>query len=415
MDRERVLRAQSVLIVGGTIEAIGKSLPTPATARVIDGHGTAFLSPGLADMHVHSDTRRDMAVFVANGVTTILNMGGARNGFMTKVRPAVNRGELLGPHVYVAFMVDGTPEYSHFFVTTPAEARATVQLAKTNGYDFIKVYNNLSPECFQALVDAGREQGLPVVGHGVSRVGLERQLAAGQLLVAHTEEYIYTVFFPPGSDSGTRTPRLDQIPAAIDFTKRSGAFVTADLNTYATIARQWGKPAVVADFLHRPEVRYLDPDDRIGWSNEDYVKRPGDLEDRLAFLKVFTKALADADVPLVTGTDSPPIPGLIPGYSLHEDLQALEQAGLSRYQVLTAATRTSGELIARAKPNEQRFGTVTAGYRADLILTVGNPLEDLATLEKPLGVMANGRWRDASELQGLLDTVAAKYRAAAEP
>lgn len=415
MDRERVLKDQSVLVTGETIEAIGKNIPAPAEARVIDGHGTAFLSPGLADMHVHSDTRRDMAVYLANGVTTVLNMGGARSNFMTRARPAVNRGELPGPHIYAGFMVDGSPEYSSFFVTTPDEARALVQFAKTNGYDFMKVYNNLSPECFQALIDAGREQGLPVIGHGVSRVGLERQLAAGQLLVAHTEEYIYTVFFPPGSDSGTRPPKLDQIPAAIAFTKRSGAFVTADLITYTTIARQWGKPAVVTDFLKLPEVRYLDPDDRIRWSDDDYVRRPGDIQERLAFLKVFTKAMADAGIPLVTGTDAPTIPGLVPGFSLHQDLRVLEEAGLTRYQVLTTATRTPGELIARAKPTEQRFGTLTPGYRADLILTSGNPLADLSTLEKPLGVMAQGHWRDASELQGLLESVAAKYRAAAEP
>lgn len=415
MDRDHVLRDQSVLVAGDTIKAIGTNIPAPSEARIIDGHETEFLSPGLADMHVHSDNSRDMAVFLANGVTTVLNMGGARNSFITKTRVAVNRGEIPGPHVYAGFMVDGSPEYANFFVTTPAEARALVQLARTNGYDFIKVYNNLSPECFQALIEAGRELGLPVIGHGVSRVGLERQLAAGQLLVAHTEEYIYTVFFAPGSDSGTRTPRLDQIPAAVAFTKRSGAFVTADLITYTTIAHQWGNPAVVDEFLRRPEVRYLDPDDRIRWRYADYASRPGDLQGRLAFLKVFIKAMADADIPLVTGTDTASVPGLTPGFSLHEELHALEQDGLSRYQVLTAATRTPGELIARAKPAEQRFGTITPGYRADLILTTGNPLEDLATLAKPLGVMARGHWRDAQELQGLLDSVAARYRAAAQP
>ena len=69
--------------------------------------------------------------------------------------------------------------------------------------------------------------------------------------------------------------------------------------------------------------------------------------------------------------------------------------------------------MARAKPTEQHFGTVTAGNRADLILTAGNPLEDLATLKMPLGVMIQGHWRDAAELQGLLDSVAARSRAAA--
>ena len=415
MDSERVLRDQSVLIEAGTIKAIGKSLPVPPQAHLINGHGTEYLSPGLADMHVHSDNRRDMAVYLANGVTTILNMGGARASFIDLTRPAVNRGELPGPHVYAGFMVDGSPEYGNLFVTTPEEARAVAHIAKTNGYDFIKVYNNLTPECFEALIEAGRAQGLPVIGHGVSQVGLERQLAAGQLLVAHTEEYIYTVFFPPGSDSGTRAPKLDQIPAAIAFTKRSGAFVTADLITYTTITSQWGKPAAVADFMKLPEVRYLDLEDRVRWLASDYAKRPGDIQERLAFLRIFTKAMADAGIPLVTGTDAPAIPGLVPGFSLHQDLLVLEQAGLTRYQVLSAATRTPGELMARAQPGTQHFGTVTAGNRADLILSASNPLENLATLGKPLGVMVQGHWRDATELQGLLDSVAEKYTAAAQP
>lgn len=80
MDRERVLRDQTVLVKDGKIEAIGSELPVPAGAQAIDGHGTAFLSPGLADMHSHSETRNDLAVYLANGVTTVLQMGGAPFG-----------------------------------------------------------------------------------------------------------------------------------------------------------------------------------------------------------------------------------------------------------------------------------------------------------------------------------------------
>lgn len=414
MDREHVLPNQSVLVEGGRIKAIGAGLSAAADVRQIDGHGTQFLSPGLADMHEHSDTSRDMAVFLANGVTTVLNMGEARNSFMAQTRPKVNSGEIPGPHIYAGFLVDGSPEFGHLAVTTPAEARAFVNLAKTNGYDFIKVYNNLSPECFMALIEQGKVDGLPVIGHGVTRVGLARQLAAGQLMVAHVEEYLYTVFFKGGSDPSDRAPPLSEIKDAIQLTKRARAFVTVDLNTYATIAKQWGKPEVVDTFLQMPEIRYLDPDDRILWKSSSYVNRHGDLSARLAFLKVFCKALADAGVPLLTGTDTPSIPGLVPGYSLHQDLHALEGAGLSRYQVLSAATRSPGELIARAKKSARAFGTVSVGERADLILSAVNPLNDLATLEMPLGVMTNGYWYDQSALQSLLDKVAAKYQSSAQ-
>src|SRR6516164_3805026 len=81
MSSDQVIRDQSVLIEDGKIKAIAPNIPAPANARVIDGHGTEFLSPGLADMHTHSDTSADMIVLLANGVTTVLNMGEARNGF----------------------------------------------------------------------------------------------------------------------------------------------------------------------------------------------------------------------------------------------------------------------------------------------------------------------------------------------
>ena len=87
---------------------------------------------------------------------------------------------------------------------------------------------------------------------------------------------------------------------------------------------------------------------------------------------------------------------------------------MSRYQILRAATRNAGDLVAKAKPNEAKFGIIEAGNRADLILSEKNPLDDLMTLKKPLGVMANGRWYDRSELETLLEGIAAKYEAAAQ-
>jgi hypothetical protein len=66
-------------------------------------------------------------------------------------RVKVHRGDIPGPFAYVSFRVDGTPQYGEFIVTTPDEARALVRLARTNGYDSIKVYNNLSAACFSTL------------------------------------------------------------------------------------------------------------------------------------------------------------------------------------------------------------------------------------------------------------------------
>src|ERR1700735_2641013 len=211
MDTNRVLHDQTVLVQGGKIAAIGSSVAVPTDATLVDGHGSACLSPGLADMHIHTDTVEDMKLFLANGVTTVLNMGHASEGFMDHIRPAINSGELPGPHVYVGLLVDGSAQFDNLFVTTDAEARAIVDIAKTNGYDFIKVYNDLSPACFPAIIEEGKRQQVPIIGHGVTRVGLEKQLALGQIMVAHTEEFLYTVFSHP--DLSTPNPAgLDPTP-----------------------------------------------------------------------------------------------------------------------------------------------------------------------------------------------------------
>ena len=128
-----------------------------------------------------------------------------------------------------------------------------------------------------------------------------------------------------------------------------------------------------------------------------------------------SRRLPSADVPLIVGTDAPTIPGLVSGFALHRDLAALEAAGLSRYQVLAAATRTPGAFIAATHPEVEHFGTVSVGQRADLLLVASNPLDGLATLQRPLGVMTAGRWHDAAALQALLGNVAARYEGAMPP
>jgi hypothetical protein len=402
MDRERVLADQTVIVEGDKIVAMGSRVPVPPHAHLIDGHKTAYLSPGLADMHTHSETRSDLAIYLVNGVTTVLHMGGARAGFVNAIVPAVNRGAVPGPHVYVSFKVDGSTDYNGFVIKTPAEARSIVALAKANNYDFIKVYVGLSAEAFSALADQGSRMAMPVVGHGVYAVRLERQLAERQVLIAHAEEFFYTFLTPPGVDETDTPPDPSRIASAVALAKRHDVAVTADAATYAAIASQIGRPDVVDSFLARPESSYLTPNDRLAWQTSGYLNKTAKLGPKLAFLRMLLKAMADAGVELVAGTDAPTIPGMLPGFSLHDSLADLEASGLTRFQALTAATRAPGTFIHRTKGGDP-FGIVAPGHRADLILSEGNPLATLSTLRTPLGVMVKGRWRDAAELKALAD------------
>jgi imidazolonepropionase-like amidohydrolase len=413
MDRERVLADQTVIVEGDKILAMGSGLPVPTHAQVIDGHKTAYLSPGLADMHTHSETRNDLAVYLANGVTTVLHMGGAHAGFVGNIAPAVNRGAIPGPHIYSSFKVDGSTHYNGFVIKTPAEARSVVGLAKTNRYDFIKVYVGLSPDTFSALAEEGNRVGMPLVGHGVYAVRLERQLAEGQVLIAHAEEFFYSFFTSPGVEENDTPPDASRISSAVALAKRYNITITADVATYSAIAHQIARPEFVSAHLLRPESSYLSPNDRLAWQTSHYLNKTAKLGPKLAFLRMLVKAMADADVELVAGTDAPTVPGMLPGFSLHDSLGELEASGLTRFQALSTATRAPGTFIHRSKGGD-RFGVVAPGYRADLILTEKNPLATLPTLRTPLGVMVKGQWRDAASLKALTDKIRQSYRRANE-
>jgi hypothetical protein len=411
MDSERVLRDQTVIVRNGIISEIGSNLALPSGTTLIGGGGK-FLLPGLADMHTHSESREDMKVYLANGVTTVLNLGGASSDFIDQRVPSLNRGERPGPHVYVALRIDGTPQFGQFVVKTPEEARWAVRLAKTNGYRFIKVYNNLSAGAFAAAADEARKQRLGLAGHHLEAVPLETEIEGGEFLVAHLEELMYGLFKPPADDPLAAPPEA-AIAKAVEMLRRNHAFVVADLFTFQTIAEQWGRPDVVAVYLERADTRYLPFHWRLEWWRDDYDTRKGSLTPRAKFLARLANALNDARIPIVAGTDAPTIPGIVPGFSLHDDLDRLVAAGFTRFQALSAATRTPGEFIGKAIHDSPPFGEVKPGYRADLMLSDADPLEDLTTLRTPAGVMSHGRWYDRRDLKGLLDGVRSDYAAAA--
>ncbi|MBB5986506.1 amidohydrolase family protein [Sphingobium lignivorans] len=408
MDRERVLRDQTIIVRDGYIAQIGNDIKVPADAQVIDGEGRLWVSPGLADMHVHSDTRDDLAVYLANGVTTIVNMGDARMAFVGRLSSAAARGDIAGPRVFSAFVIDGSPAFGHFTVTTPKEARTAVMLAKTNGYRFIKVYNNLEADVFAAAADEAASQGLALVGHGITKLGLEAQIEQGQAAVAHAEEFFYTFFSAPGSEQTDAPPPVARIADVIALLRRHGTAVGADLVTYGGIMRVIGHREVVAACLAAANASLVSPADRLAWRRSGYVAKTADLRARYAFLQQMLKAMADADVPLLAGTDAPTIPCVAAGFSLHENLAELEQAGLSRFQALSTATRIPGAFLATTI-GATRNGVIESGARADLIVSAASPLDDLGTLRDPVGVMVEGRWHDRTALAAMLDNVRQAY------
>ena len=197
MDSERVMADQTVIVRDGRIDEIGPASQAhvPENAVVIDGRGR-YLMPGLADMHVHleSEDPASLAVFLANGVTTVRCMWG--NPEILQWRRDVESGELLGPTIYTTGpILDGDPPYwpGSTVITTPEQAVREVAAEKQAGYDAVKVLDNLLPDVYEAVLRAAREQGLPVYGHVPWRVGLEDALGGGQKSFEHITDWMHAL------------------------------------------------------------------------------------------------------------------------------------------------------------------------------------------------------------------------------
>jgi imidazolonepropionase-like amidohydrolase len=114
--------------------------------------------------------------------------------------------------------------------------------------------------------------------------------------------------------------------------------------------------------------------------------------------------LRERNARLLLGTDAPK-PTVLPGFSLHDELQSFVQAGLTPYQALRAGTSDAAIFLHQ----EAEFGTVDSGRRADLLLLKANPLENVDNVDKRVGVMVAGRWFTEAELQQRLFALRDSY------
>ena len=395
MDRERVLSDQTVVVSGDAIVAVAdRALVRTGDATVIDARGK-FLMPGLVDAHTHMLFRRDAGQYVANGVTTIIDLGSHDEAGLMALRDSSRAGAIDGPSILMAYFVDGPlTANGRRTIRTEAEARAAVREAKRRGFQFIKAYNSIPESAAIALLDEAKTQHVAVIGHGIRSLGVERGLQLGQAAVAHAEEYFYAAVRNVADESEWRR--------AATFTRASGAYVIPNLSAYDVIERQWGRRSVLDSILRLPEAQNLAPIWRSEWESGSYTSRSGTLDGRTQILRRFTRLLRDAGVPLMVGTDSPVIPGLFPGASARMDVRELIDAGLTPFEALSAATRVPGEFIQRYVPADTpALGIVAPGRRADLLLLDGNPLLNAAVLAHPSGVMVRGRWLPRPVLDSL--------------
>ena len=383
---------QTIVILDGVISQVGmsSSIIIPDDATVIIGVGLTAM-PGLTDAHVHMN-EIDVGTFLANGVTSVRELNGSPKHL--QLLDDIASGNILGPRMLVSSpLISGRSiQFRHVLLETPAQASDMVDRLYRAGYDYLKIYDDLSASTYEQLVTSANSLGMELVGHIPNGVGLQSALSADQSL-EHNEKIIADVLNPDYSD-------FDPLRGVAELISQSGVTVTATLAVHEFLSNRQSEE--VQNRLSATEMGYVDDDIADWWRsvfpkrNEDSSRDPGSLNflNAQRFLLV---EMAEHGVPILAGTDTPN-PLMVAGFSLHDELNALVRAGLSNKAAIRAATLTPGIHM----PWDVKLGEVKIGYAADLVLVRGDPAKDLSILRTPAGVIANGNWLSRNRLDELL-------------
>ena len=420
MDSERLLEDQVVLVIDGRIESIVSSAEAsiPAGLRRIDGGGR-YLMPGLSDLHTHILHPDDLVNYLAWGVTTVMHLGGSGlpGTELLDIREKVAQGQRPGPVIYTTNRVfDGVPALNSrsLSIATPDMARDEVRKLKAAGFDFVKIYNNVSRPVFDAITDEARLQGLAVIGHIPRGFPALQSLGGGQNAVAHTEEFFFTYFGGPRQTEDMPhdyVADLAKLPGLIDVLLENDVATMPDLSFAYTDHVMWDD---LDTLWSDAEFEYLFPGTAAMWqagtinrrsSIENFVLRE---EWKYDLMQTLTLAFQKAGILQVIGTDTA-LPGLFPGKAAHRELTELVKAGISRFDALAIGTRNGGEFVRKFIDPEARFGLVAEGYEATLVLLEENPLEDVRHARDVAAVSVRGRWIERAEIDRMRAQLRGRY------
>lgn len=407
---------QTVVIDDQRVTAVSPATSSgpPAGARVVDGRGK-WLIPGLWDMHAHTVVptgRLLLSLYVANGVTGLRDMGG---DFTTikKWRDEIARGTLVGPRIVAAgpyLEGHGGSPIAHIEVHTPDDARRAVDSLVSLGVDFVKIHSALARETFFAAAREARARHLAVAGHLSRNVTVVEASDSGQRSLEHLLGFV-NVCTPAESVAFAGVDPLRRIVfnsctsasqrAVYAHLARNGTWVTPTLATsweFAVLPKH-DVPGdtlsrFISDSLRAYLVQIFDPPPALPSDGDVLGKR------LFAKRRELVRALHDAGVPLLAGTDSP-MRNVPPGFGLHEELAEFVRSGLTPAAALRAATYEP----ARYLDALDSLGTVAPGKLADLLLLDGDPLRDIANAHRIAAVMTRGKIYDRAALDALLRNV----------
>ncbi|MEM0994428.1 MAG: amidohydrolase family protein [Bacteroidota bacterium] len=440
---EQFIPQQSVLVENGEITKIDTQISMPPNIEIIDGTGK-FLIPGLIDAHVHLwQSPNDLLLYIANGITEIRELIGSDEHL--KWKQEIENGR-VGPQMFVAsprlgsfsrmqgFVMEQTQWFQN--VRDAKQARKIVYKYKKRGYDGLKLYSQLNREAYETLTATAKELDFPTFGHIPFSIEFKDLWTSGQSSIAHFEEVM----------NALQREFSDKEKGGIEsmfggFEKREKAFLAyvnlrsdelADsllMYDIAVTSTLWltqsfhDQKANLDQVLTDVELAYENPGisegtpmvtRALGWlpAVNRYRMYEGFTEEEIAENLTYWKAYGDAcqllaknfavrGVKIMAGTDAN-LPPTVPGFSLHDELSSLRDAGMSNAQVLRSATTTPADWL------KHKTGQIKEGFVANLVLLDKNPLEDISYTKTIHTVIARGKVYNRS----LLDEILAAVKAA---
>jgi imidazolonepropionase-like amidohydrolase len=416
----------TVVIKNGRIDAIAKVglIQESRKIRVINTNGK-FLIPGLWDMHVHTaggsapawDEKIIYPLYIANGITGVRDMGGDPT-LLQQRRERIEHGQLLGPHLIFGgpSLAGGKSDSQTLAVNTPAEGRQAVVTLNNRGMDFIKILSNITRPTYMAIAEEARKLKIRFVGHVPDTVSVEEASAAGQRSI----ELLTGVLLACSSqEAELRQQRLDAL-AKKDFATYSETDVRAvstydpakahhlfveltDNNTWQVPTLVWDRAdAHIGDPDPPDEFKYVPASVRKQWDPNKLLSatRPEEMADKKKLALRYIELAGEmhrARVPFMAGSGGPD-PFVIPGVSLHEELELLVQAGFSNAEVLQTATFSPALFLAKL----DHYGVIEKGREADMVLLDGNPLENIRNTRKIAAVIVRGKYYPRADLDKIL-------------
>lgn len=430
----KLQKDEAVAVRGDTIVAVrptSKAKAAFTASQVIDAKGK-FVMPGLWDNHVHfgggpeliGENRALLPLYVAHGITTVRDASGDLPEQVLAWRGEVASGALMGPTIYSSGpKIEGLKPMWKGTLEVGSETEANAALDKLQGMkvDFVKITENtLTPELFLYTVRQAKGRGLATSAHIPAAITVDAASEAGLSSIEHM-----------GYALRLGSPNEAQIAADVAAGKITGGEATArtlasfdEGTAMAGFRRLAARGTYVSPTLNGSRVTaYLDQNDH---KNDPYLAYIGKglqatyawrveraaKDDAAAIARrhmVYEKntslvpLLQKAGVSILAGTDAGFLNSFnYPGIGLHDELQIYVDAGLTPLQALQASVINGPRFLGHA----DRYGAVSAGKAADILILERNPLSDIAATRTIGGVVLKGQYFDRKALDEMLKKAA---------